>query len=72
MFGVQKAILKPRTKPHDFLTGLDDDVNPDGQLAFPSNCVELKISGPDVANLYLVDLPGERRLESVGRSANAS
>ena len=70
----QRAILNPNVPVYHFLADDYDADEPasDSQLTFSRNCIELKISGPDVANLYLVDLPGERRLESVGRSDNAS
>ncbi|TRM70037.1 P-loop containing nucleoside triphosphate hydrolase protein [Schizophyllum amplum] len=66
----QKAILNPTSKPSHFLKAdFDDETNPEGQLTFSSNCVELKISGPDVADLSFCDLPG--LIASVGRSGNS-
>ncbi|EMD32895.1 hypothetical protein CERSUDRAFT_76970 [Gelatoporia subvermispora B] len=53
----QRAILNPDTPWRHFLEDDDTDVaNP--QLTFSLNCVSLQISGPDVADLSFVDLPG--------------
>lgn len=54
----QRAILNPGTLIRDFLDGHDED--PIGrELSFSKNCVCLEISGPDVADLSFVDLPGK-------------
>ena len=56
----QRAILNPRMRSDHFLTReSDEETEPEGQLTFSSNCVELRISGPEVADLSFCDLPGE-------------
>ncbi|KZT27153.1 hypothetical protein NEOLEDRAFT_1131161 [Neolentinus lepideus HHB14362 ss-1] len=54
----QLAVLNPGVSPRNFLE--DDDIveNSAGQLAFTTNSICLQISGPDVADLSFVDLPG--------------
>ncbi|KAF9558114.1 hypothetical protein CPC08DRAFT_639388 [Agrocybe pediades] len=55
----QKAILNPSTPAKRFLASNDeDDRSDDSELSFSSNYVSLQISGPDVADLSFVDLPG--------------
>lgn len=67
----QRAILNPRRRPDYFLSTESDEVEePEGQLTFSSNCVELRISGPEVADLSFCDLPG--LIASVGRSGNSN
>ncbi|OCH91056.1 hypothetical protein OBBRIDRAFT_812350 [Obba rivulosa] len=53
----QRAILNPSTAWRHFLEDDDEDV-PNPELRFSLNCVSLQISGPDVADLSFVDLPG--------------
>ena len=53
----QLAIRSPKTAPLEFL-------KPEGvmrlpEASFTANCVSIHISGPDVADLAFVDLPGE-------------
>ncbi|KIL62474.1 hypothetical protein M378DRAFT_199179 [Amanita muscaria Koide BX008] len=59
----QRAILNPSRSPDEFLheTG-EDDTRP--ELTFSTNCVTLKITGPDVTDLSFCDLPG--LISSVG------
>lgn len=53
----QRAILRPKTNPDVFLSGLDED--PDyRELTFSKNCVSLEISGPELTDLSFCDLPG--------------
>lgn len=52
----QLAILNPGRPAKSFLT--DDEAVEGGTLTFSMNCVSLAISGPDVADLSFVDLPG--------------
>ncbi|KAL1739056.1 P-loop containing nucleoside triphosphate hydrolase protein, partial [Schizophyllum fasciatum] len=67
----QRAILNPRMRPDHFLTKESDETSdPEGQLTFSSNCVELRISGPEVADLSFCDLPG--LIASVGRAGNSN
>ncbi|KAF4620301.1 hypothetical protein D9613_001087 [Agrocybe pediades] len=54
----QKAILNPSTPAKRFLTDNDENDRDDSELSFSSNYVSLQISGPDVADLSFVDLPG--------------
>ena len=56
----QRALLNPSTGLRDFLEGHDEDPL-DRELSFSKNCVCLEISGPDVADLSFVDLPGRFR-----------
>ncbi|KAF9047677.1 P-loop containing nucleoside triphosphate hydrolase protein [Panaeolus papilionaceus] len=53
----QRALLNPNTPTKNFLSGDEDDVVADA-LSFSKNYVSLQISGPDVADLSFVDLPG--------------
>lgn len=52
----QLAILTPGRPAISFLT--DDEAVEGSTLTFSMNCVSLTISGPDVADLSFVDLPG--------------
>jgi len=52
----QLAILNPGKPARKFLT--DDESVEGSALTFSMNCVSLAISGPDVADLSFVDLPG--------------
>ncbi|KZT28391.1 hypothetical protein NEOLEDRAFT_1154609 [Neolentinus lepideus HHB14362 ss-1] len=53
-----RAVLSPGTNFRDFLDDDDSVENAAGQLAFTTNSISLQISGPDVADLSFVDLPG--------------
>ncbi|KAL0945228.1 hypothetical protein HGRIS_000741 [Hohenbuehelia grisea] len=53
----QRAILNPSVAPRNFLLGDDIDVEKP-ELSFSTNCVQLEISGPTVADLSFCDLPG--------------
>ncbi|KAF5355093.1 hypothetical protein D9756_005579 [Leucocoprinus leucothites] len=70
----QLAILNPDKPAKSFLT--DDDVadslggsSSESGLTFSMNCVSLTITGPGVADLSFVDLPG--LIASVGRGGNS-
>lgn len=65
----QRAILNPNTNVRQFLEGADEDPF-DRELSFSKNCVTLQISGPDVADLSFVDLPG--LIASVGNGGSDS
>ncbi|KAF5353053.1 hypothetical protein D9758_008791 [Tetrapyrgos nigripes] len=66
----QKAILHPRLPMSQFLEGdVDEAVDGPNATKFSSNCVSLKISGPDVADLSFCDLPGLIRTSSGDGSA---
>ncbi|KAH7883426.1 P-loop containing nucleoside triphosphate hydrolase protein [Phlebopus sp. FC_14] len=53
----QRAILNPSREPADYLN--DDALIPDkNEVSFSRNYVSLEISGPDLADLSFVDLPG--------------
>ncbi|KAI0057528.1 hypothetical protein BV25DRAFT_1841634 [Artomyces pyxidatus] len=52
----QLAILNPNTPSKMFLEGEGPSAK-DCEANFSVNCVSLKIKGPDVADLYLCDLP---------------
>ncbi|KAF8145482.1 P-loop containing nucleoside triphosphate hydrolase protein [Mycena galopus ATCC 62051] len=51
----QRAILCPSKAAHTFLT--DDDSGPT-EISFSTNYISLQISGPEIADLSFVDLPG--------------
>ncbi|KAJ6529313.1 P-loop containing nucleoside triphosphate hydrolase protein [Mycena capillaripes] len=51
----QRAILCPSKAAHTFLTG--DDSGPT-EISFSTNYISLQISGPEIADLSFVDLPG--------------
>ncbi|KAJ6450049.1 P-loop containing nucleoside triphosphate hydrolase protein [Mycena sanguinolenta] len=51
----QRAILCPSKTAHTFLTG--DDSEPT-EISFSTNYISLQISGPEIADLSFVDLPG--------------
>ncbi|KAJ7128249.1 P-loop containing nucleoside triphosphate hydrolase protein [Mycena filopes] len=61
----QRAILNPSKKPHTFLE--EDDEEPT-EVSFSTNYISLQISGPDIADLSFVDLPG--LIASVSRGGN--
>jgi hypothetical protein len=50
----QIAILSPSTPPDVFLSGADTST----ELSFSRNRIVLDITGPDVADLSFIDLPG--------------
>ncbi|KAH7908274.1 P-loop containing nucleoside triphosphate hydrolase protein [Hygrophoropsis aurantiaca] len=64
----QRAILNPNTKPRQYLE--DDETDRRTQVSFSKNRVTLEISGPDVADLSFIDLPG--LIVSVSNGGNAS
>ncbi|KAJ3560537.1 hypothetical protein NP233_g10774 [Leucocoprinus birnbaumii] len=64
----QLAILNPGKPAQSFLTGNEPTLDEGSTLTFSKNCVSLAISGPDVADLTFVDLPG--LIASVGRGGN--
>ncbi|KAL1720013.1 P-loop containing nucleoside triphosphate hydrolase protein [Schizophyllum commune] len=68
----QRAILNPNVPVDHFLADDYDADEPasDSQLTFSRNCIELKISGPDVADLSFIDLPG--LIASVSRTGNTN
>jgi hypothetical protein len=51
----QRAILCPTKAAHTFLT--EDDSGPT-EISFSTNYISLQISGPEIADLSFVDLPG--------------
>ncbi|KAJ7900734.1 P-loop containing nucleoside triphosphate hydrolase protein [Mycena olivaceomarginata] len=61
----QRAILNPSKTFKTFLEGDDDDSR---ELSFSTNYISLQISGPGVADLSFVDLPG--LIASVSRGGN--
>ncbi|KAA1470471.1 hypothetical protein DENSPDRAFT_774675 [Dentipellis sp. KUC8613] len=63
----QRAILNPSTNFQTFLQGPDADPNA-MELSFSKNTICLQISGPDVADLSFVDLPGI--IQSVATGGN--
>ncbi|KXN93011.1 Interferon-induced GTP-binding protein Mx [Leucoagaricus sp. SymC.cos] len=70
----QLAILNPQKPAKSFLSDTDDftflnGTNEGGSLTFSTNCVSLAISGPGVADLSFVDLPG--LIASIGRGGNS-
>ncbi|KAJ7064090.1 P-loop containing nucleoside triphosphate hydrolase protein [Mycena amicta] len=63
----QRAILNPSKSAQSFL--LDGDTEDDGhELSFSTNYISLQISGPEMADLSFVDLPG--LIASVSRGGN--
>ncbi|KAJ7115622.1 P-loop containing nucleoside triphosphate hydrolase protein [Mycena crocata] len=51
----QRAILNPSKPPRNFLEDDEDDAS---EVSFSTNYISLQISGPEVADLSFVDLPG--------------
>ncbi|KAJ7152852.1 P-loop containing nucleoside triphosphate hydrolase protein [Mycena filopes] len=51
----QRAILNPSKPPRTFL---DDDDEDSTEVSFSTNYISLQISGPEIADLSFVDLPG--------------
>ncbi|KAF5374338.1 hypothetical protein D9758_004674 [Tetrapyrgos nigripes] len=67
----QRAILHPRLPMSQFLQGdSDDEVDDPNAPTFSTNCVSLKISGPDVADLSFCDLPGLIRSSGDGNTGD--
>ncbi|KAF7304023.1 hypothetical protein MIND_00633500 [Mycena indigotica] len=62
----QRAILNPSTSSKSFLG--DDNEDDMNELSFSNNYISLQISGPEMADLSFVDLPG--LIASVGRDGN--
>lgn len=52
----QRAILNPSKASRTFL---DDDDEDAPEVSFSTNYISLQISGPEVADLSFVDLPGK-------------
>ncbi|KAJ6578487.1 P-loop containing nucleoside triphosphate hydrolase protein [Mycena capillaripes] len=61
----QRAILNPSKPPRTFL---DEDEDDTPEVSFSTNYISLQISGPEVADLSFVDLPG--LIASVSRGGN--
>ncbi|KAJ7107917.1 P-loop containing nucleoside triphosphate hydrolase protein [Mycena epipterygia] len=61
----QRAILNPSKTSRDFLEDDDEDLS---EVSFSTNFISLQISGPEVADLSFVDLPG--LIASVSRGGN--
>jgi hypothetical protein len=61
----QRAILRPSLDHKLFLGDRDLKIKDHPSLSFSSNCVCMRITGPDVPDLYFYDLPG---LSAVRRS----
>lgn len=64
----QRAVLNPATTSRHFLDDDDETGTIAGQLAFTTNSICLQITGPDVADLSFVDLPG--LIASVSQGGN--
>ncbi|KAG8994198.1 hypothetical protein FRB94_010069 [Tulasnella sp. JGI-2019a] len=54
----QRAILRPSLDPSMFLDDRDLSTNGDPAQTFSQNCICIRISGPQVPDLYFYDLPG--------------
>ncbi|KAF8524910.1 P-loop containing nucleoside triphosphate hydrolase protein, partial [Hysterangium stoloniferum] len=54
----QRAILRPALDHNLFLQDKDLAIKECPPLSFSSNCVCMRITGPDVPDLYFFDLPG--------------
>lgn len=54
----QRAILRPTLDHKLFLRDKDLNYREPAPLSFSSNCVCVRIRGPDVPDLYFYDLPG--------------
>ncbi|KAK7017181.1 P-loop containing nucleoside triphosphate hydrolase protein [Favolaschia claudopus] len=61
----QRAILNPSKPARTFLDDTEDDTT---ELSFSTNYISLQISGPELADLSFVDLPG--LIASVSRGGN--
>ncbi|KAJ7831451.1 P-loop containing nucleoside triphosphate hydrolase protein [Mycena olivaceomarginata] len=61
----QRAILNPSKPPRSFLEDIEEDTT---EISFSINYISLQISGPEVADLSFVDLPG--LIASVSRGGN--
>jgi len=55
----QRAILRPSLESELFLRDEDLSIKEPPPLSFSSNCVCMRITGPDVPDLYFFDLPGK-------------
>jgi hypothetical protein len=55
----QRAILRPSIDPSAFLDDSDMMIAFPPPLSFSANCVCIQVAGPNVADLYFYDLPGE-------------
>ncbi|KAF7317583.1 hypothetical protein MKEN_00845300 [Mycena kentingensis (nom. inval.)] len=64
----QRAILNPSKPAKAFLD--DDDEGESHELSFSHNYISLQISGPEMADLSFVDLPGLIASASVSRGGN--
>jgi hypothetical protein len=54
---VRRVVLRPSPPTDDFLSGPESDFD-QPEVSFSSNCIVLRISGPDVTGLNFIDLPG--------------
>lgn len=54
----QRAILRPTIDPPKFLDDSDLKIEFPPPLSFSSNCVCIRVAGPNLADLYFYDLPG--------------
>jgi hypothetical protein len=54
----QRAILRPALDHTLFLQDKDLEIRDPPPLTFSSNCVCMRINGPDLPDLYFYDLPG--------------
>jgi hypothetical protein len=54
----QRAILRPTLDATVFLDDSDLNVAGHPPLTFSSNCVCMRVAGPEVPDLYFYDLPG--------------
>jgi hypothetical protein len=52
----QRAILRPALDPKLFLRDRDLGIKEHPPISFSSNCALMRITGPDVPNLYFYDL----------------
>ena len=64
----QRAILRPALNFNLFLDDSDKDVVDPPALSFSANCVCIRVSGPQVPDLFFYDLPG-MNISSNGRSS---
>jgi hypothetical protein len=63
----QRAILNPSKPPRSFLEDIEEDTT---EISFSINYISLQISGPEVADLSFVDLPGKRCQRSLGSTVS--
>jgi hypothetical protein len=57
----QRAILRPSIEPSKFLDDSDQSIAHPPPLSFSTNCVCIRVAGPNLADLYFYDLPGKHR-----------